>query len=83
MIPRRRKRLSAHARIPALDETGYVVLDRHDHSRDAREWEDVAYVDSSQRRALLMVLRRPRGSTCPSNGKVIPAGEWQRSRRPA
>ena len=45
MIPRRRKRLSAHVRIPALDETGYVVLDPYDQSRDPREWESLAYVD--------------------------------------
>ena len=45
MIPWRRKRLSAHLRIPALDETGYVVLDPHEQARDPREWESVAYVD--------------------------------------
>jgi hypothetical protein len=41
----RQKRRSAHVRIPALDETGYVVLDRHDQAQDPREWEDLAYVD--------------------------------------
>lgn len=44
-IPLRRKRPSAYVRIPALDETGYVVLDRHDQANDPREWERLTYLD--------------------------------------
>lgn len=45
MAGSRQKRAAAHQRIAALEETGYVVLDRYDQARDPREWEDLAYVD--------------------------------------
>ena len=29
----------------ALEETGYVVLDRYDQELDPKEWLDIEYVD--------------------------------------
>ncbi|GAA2247322.1 aspartyl/asparaginyl beta-hydroxylase domain-containing protein [Herbiconiux moechotypicola] len=34
-----------YIRSHALEETGYVVLDRHDQAADPREWLDLEYVD--------------------------------------
>jgi hypothetical protein len=31
--------------LPEFDETGYVVLDSYDQSRDPQEWLDITYVD--------------------------------------
>ncbi len=31
--------------LPAFEDTGYVVLDRYDQSRDPQEWFDITYVD--------------------------------------
>ncbi len=31
--------------LPILEETGYVVVDSYDQTRDPREWEDLIYVD--------------------------------------
>jgi hypothetical protein len=35
----------SYPKLPALDETGYVVLDRYDQSADPQEWLDITYVD--------------------------------------
>lgn len=35
----------AYIKSAALEETGYVVLDRYDQSQDPQEWLDVEYVD--------------------------------------
>lgn len=32
-------------KMPALDETGFVVLDAHDQAADPKEWLDIEYVD--------------------------------------
>jgi len=45
MLGGRQRRTSAHVCIAAIEETGYVVLDRYDQARDPREWEDLAYLD--------------------------------------
>jgi hypothetical protein len=45
MRARKQPRRSAHVRIAALDETGYVVLDRHPQEDDPREWERLTFLD--------------------------------------
>lgn len=35
----------SYIKLPILDETGYVVLDCYDQSRDPAEWLDIEYVD--------------------------------------
>lgn len=35
--------MGAHVTLPILEETGYVVLDEHDQSRDPAEWLDLEY----------------------------------------
>jgi hypothetical protein len=35
----------SYTKLPALEETGYVVLDRYDQSADPQEWLDITYVD--------------------------------------
>jgi hypothetical protein len=45
MLWTRSRRLSSHLRLPALEPTGYVVLDRHDQAQDPREWADLEFVD--------------------------------------
>ena len=34
----------SHIHSPALEKTGFVVLDRHDQAADPEEWLDLAYV---------------------------------------
>ena len=34
---------TGHITVPALAETGYVVLDRYDQARDPEEWHDLEY----------------------------------------
>ena len=35
----------SYTKLDALEETGYVVLDRHDQAADPQEWLDITYVD--------------------------------------
>jgi hypothetical protein len=35
----------SYTKLDALEETGYVVLDRYDQSADPQEWLDITYVD--------------------------------------
>ena len=35
----------SYVKLPVFDESGYVVLDTYDQSRDAAEWLDIEYVD--------------------------------------
>ena len=35
----------SYVRLPIFEETGYVVVDSYDQSRDPREWEQLIYVD--------------------------------------
>lgn len=35
----------SYVKLPVLEETGYVVLDRYDQSQDPAEWLDIEYVD--------------------------------------
>jgi hypothetical protein len=44
-MPVRGSPISSHVTLPAFDATGYVVLERYDQSRDAKEWLDLEYVD--------------------------------------
>ena len=34
----------SYVRLPVLEESGYVVLDRYDQTADPQEWVDVEYV---------------------------------------
>jgi hypothetical protein len=35
----------SYTKLDALEETGYVVLDRYDQEADPQEWRDITYVD--------------------------------------
>ena len=35
----------SYAKLPELEETGYVVLESYDQSQDPQEWLDIEFVD--------------------------------------
>jgi hypothetical protein len=37
--------LMSYVKLPVFEDSGYVVLDRYDQSRDPAEWLDIEYVD--------------------------------------